>query len=224
MTDMRAKEILSKTIIPLKTSDTGNLALQWMEDFGVNQLPLIEDDNYLGLVKAEDIFNLDDPDASLDPHSLPLLRTYVFDYQHLYEVIRMVTTEHLSLIAVLNDENKYAGCITLGGITVAMARFTSVQQPGGILVLEVSPAGYSLSEISRLVESNDAKVLSAFITSPPDSNKLEVTVKVNVMDLSSIIQTFNRYDYIIKASFAEESSYDALLNERYASLLKYLST
>ncbi len=221
---MRAKDILSKTIIPLKTSDTGSLALQWMEDFGVNQLPLIEDDNYFGLVKAEDIFNLDDPDAVLDPHTLPLLRTYVFDYHHLYEVIRMVATEHLSLIAVLNDENKYAGCITLGGITSAMARFTSVQQPGGILVLEVSPAGYSMSEISRIVESNDAKVLSAFITSPPDSSKLEVTVKVSVMDLSSIIHTFNRYDYIIKASFAEENSYDALLSERYASLLKYLST
>ncbi len=222
---MRAKDILSKTIMPVKTSDTGSLALQWMEDFGVNQLPLIEEDgDYVGLVKAEDIFNIDDPEAALDPHTLPLSRVYVFDYQHLYEVIRMVSIEHLSLISVLNDENKYVGCITLGGITSAMAGFTSVQQPGGILVLEVSQAGYSMSEISRIVESNDAKVLSAFITSPPESSKLEITVKVSVMDLSSIIQTFNRYNYNIKASFAEENSYDALLSERYASLLKYLST
>ncbi len=221
---MRAKEILSKLIMPLKPSDTGSLALQWMEDFGVKQLPLIEKDNFLGLVRSEDIFNQDDPEREIDPHSLPLKRVYVYDYQHFYEVLRLVSTENLSLIAVLNEENKYVGCITLSEITSAMAHFTSVQQPGGILVLEVGSAQYSMSEISRIVESNDAKVLSAFITSPPESNKLEVTLKVNVMDLSSIIQTFNRYNYTIKASFAEESSYDALLSERYASLLKYLST
>ena len=221
---MRAKEIFSKLIMPLKPSDTGSLALQWMEDFGVNQLPMVKDGSFLGLVKAEDILNRDDPDGSLDSHSLPLMRIYVYDYQHFYEVLRLVSSENLSLIAVLNDENKYIGCITLSEITSAMAHFTSVQQPGGILVLEVGSTGYSMSEISRIVESNDAKVLSAFITSPPDSSKLEITVKVSVMDLSSIIQTFNRYDYIIKASFAEESSYDALLSERYASLIKYLNT
>jgi acetoin utilization protein AcuB len=221
---MRAKDILSKHIMPLKPSDTGSLALQWMEDFGVNQLPLVEGDAYMGLVKAEDLFNQDDQNETLDPHKLPLQRAYVYDYQHFYEVLRLVSAEKLSLIAVLNEENKYVGCINLSEIISAMASFTGVQQPGGILVLEVSPSGYSMSEISRIIEANDAKVLSAFITSPPESSKLEVTMKVSVMDLSSIIQTFNRYDYIVKASFAEESSYDALLSERYASLLKYLST
>ncbi len=221
---MRAKDILDKNVIPLKTSDTAGLAMQWMEDFGVNYLPLIEGNEYMGMLKAEDLYNQYDPDNALDIQTLPLKKVYVYDYQHIYDVIRLVSTEMLPIIAVLDDENNYVGCITLGGITSAMAHFTGVQQPGGILVLEVSPAGYSMSEISRIVESNDAKVLSAFITSPPESSKLEVTVKVSVMDLSSIIQTFNRYDYSIKASFAEESSYDVLLNERYASLLKYLST
>ncbi len=221
---MRAKDILSKELISLKPIDTGSLALQWMEDFGVSHLPIVDKERFFGLVKNEDIYNMEDIDAPLDPKKLPLMRSYVLAWQHFYEVLRLAASEQLSVIPVLNDKNHFIGSITRSGIIRAMAGFTSVQQPGGILILEVSAAHYSLSEIARIVESNNAKVLSAFITSPPDSNKLEVTVKVNVMDLSSIIQTFNRYDYIIKASFAEESQYDSLLSERYESLLKYLST
>lgn len=221
---MLAKDILSKLVLPLKPSDTGSLALQWMEDIGVNHLPIVDKEVFIGLVKNEDIFVMDDPDAPLDLQKLPLTRTYVYAVQHFYEVLRLASEEQLSVIPVLNDQNHYIGSITVSEIVSAMAGFTSVQQPGGILVLEVSTAQYTLSEICRIVEANNAKVLSAFITSPPDSRKLEVTVKVSVMDLSSIIQTLNRYDYTIKASYAEENSYDNLLSERYESLIRYLNT
>ncbi len=221
---MRAKDILSREVIPLKPSDTGSLALQWMEDFGVTHLPVVDKGVFLGLIKNEDIYNMDDPDSGLELLNLPLIRSYVYDRQHFYEVLRQSATENLSLVAVLNEHNHYVGCITVSAILRAVAGFTSLQQPGGILVLEVTEPQYALSEIARIVESNNAKVLSAFITTPPDSNKLEVTVKVSVMNLASIIQTLNRYDYIVKASFADESQYDTLLAERYESLLKYLNT
>ncbi len=221
---MRAKDILSKEIIPLRPYDSGSLALQWMEDFGVLHLPVVDGENFLGLVKNEDIYTMEDIDSSLDPQKLALMRSYVLTSQHFYEVLRLAASEQLSVVPVLNDKNHYIGSITRSGIIRAMANFTSVQQPGGILILEISAAHYSLSEIARIVEANNAKVLSAFITSPPESNRLEVTVKVSVMDLASIIQTLNRYDYIVKASFAEESQYDSLLSERYESLIKYLST
>ncbi len=221
---MRAKDILSKDVFSLKPSDTGSLALQWMEDFGVKQLPVVDKENFLGLIKNEDIYSLDDPDRPLELHKMPLVRSYVYDYFHFYEVLKIAATESLSLVPVLNDQNSYIGSITISTLITTMAGFTGFQQPGGILVLEVTSAQYALSEIARIVEENNAKVLSAFISSPAESSKLEVTIKVSVMDLSSIIQTLNRYDYIVKASFAEENRYDALLTERYESLLKYLNT
>ncbi len=221
---MRAKDILSKLVIPLKPTDHGSLALQWMEDIGVTHLPVVDKESFLGLIRNEDIYNLDDVDSPIDPYEMPLIRSYVYAQQHIYDVLRVVSAEKLTLVPVLNDHNNYIGSITLIELINGIAGFTSVQQPGGILVLEVSAAQYSLSEISRIVESNNAKMLSAFITSPPDSSKLEVTIKVSVMNLSSIMQTLNRYDYVVKASFAEESQYDSLLSERYESLLKYLNT
>ncbi len=221
---MRAKDILSSLVMPLKPSDPGSLALNWMEELGVLHLPVVENEKYLGLVKNEDIYSLEDVDEPLGKTRLPLIRSYAKTDLHFFEVLRMAATEKLSLVPVLDQHNHYKGSITQADIIQAMANFTSVSQPGGIIVLEISAQQYSLSEISRIIEANDAKVLSTAITSAANSTKLEISLKVSVMDLSSIIQTLNRYDYIIKASFAEESQYDTLLNERFDLLMKFLNT
>lgn len=221
---MRAKDILSNLVMPLKPTDTGSLALNWMEDFGVVHLPVADKDNYLGLVKNSDIYSREDMDEPLNVSKIPLHMFYVQTDAHFFDVLRLADTEKLSVVPVLDHQNHYKGSITQSEIIQAMANFTSVTQPGGILVLEINAQQYSLSEISRIIEANDAKILHAAVTSSPDSTQLEVTIKVSVMDLSSIIQTLNRYDYIIKASFAEESQYDSLLSERFESLMRFLDT
>ena len=219
---MRAKDILSKLVIPLKPSDTGSLALNWMEELGVTHLPVVQGEKLLGMVKSADIYGMDDPDGPIGTDKLPLNRSCVYADQHFFEVLRMAANENLSVVPVLDTNENYLGTITHWETILSMASYTSVKQPGGILVLEVSSQEYALSEIARIVEANDAKILSVSVSSPPESTRLEVTIKVSVMDLSSIIQTFNRYDYIIKASFANENQYDTLLSERYESLMKYL--
>lgn len=221
---MRAKDILSNMVMPLKPTDPGSLALSWMEDFGVTHLPVVDNKQFLGLIKNADIYSLDDLDESVNANKLPLMQSFVYHDVHLYEVLRHAANEDLSLVPVLDRHDQYLGAVTTQELIRAVAGFTSLTQPGGILVLEINAQQYALSEISRIVESNDAKVLSTAITSSKNSTQLEVTLKLNVMDLSSIIQTFNRYDYIVKASFAEESQYDSLLSERFESLMKFLDT
>jgi len=221
---MRAKDMLSKMVMPLKPSDSGSLAVSWMEDMGVTHLPVADKDHFYGLVKNTDIYSLQDLDENIGTQKLPFMRTYVYHDVHMYDVLRHAAAEDLSLVPVLDYHDHYMGSITTHELTKAMANFTSISQPGGIIVLEVSAQQYALSEIARIIESNDAKVLSATVTSAENSSQLEITLKVSVMDLSSVIQTLNRYDYIVKASFTEESQYDSLLNERYESLMKFLDT
>ncbi len=221
---MRAKDLISSLLMPLKPTDSASLALNWMEDIGVIHLPVVDNGNYIGIIKNSDIYSLDNTEQPLEKLKLPFIRPYVFNDQHFFEVLRLAATENLTVVPVLDHHNIYKGSITQSEIIQTMANYTSVTQPGGIIVLELNSNQYSLGEIARIIEGNDAKVLSVAVTSPANSSKLEITVKVNVMDLSSIMQTFNRYDYIVKASFAEESRYDALLNERYESLMKFLDT
>lgn len=220
---MLAKDLISDLILPLRTSDTAATALSWMEELRVSHLPIVNNEVFLGLISDSDIYSINEPDTPLGNHQLSLTRPYVSAFQHIFEVIRSISSQKLTLVPVLDEHNNYLGCITLARIIDAMAELAAVTQPGGIVVLELNAIDYSLHEISRIVESNDTRILSCYTRSTPDSNKMEVTLKLNKIDLSRVIQTFNRYDYIITASYSEENDYDDLLRDRFESLMSYLN-
>jgi acetoin utilization protein AcuB len=219
---MYARELISDDIPPLKTSDTGERALAWMDEFRVSHLPIVNNVDFLGLISESDILDFNSASEPIGGHSLNLSRPYVFDYQHTYDVLKVMASLKLSVIPVLNDKDQYLGLIHLSTLLQHFAEMASMKESGGLLVLELNLHDYSLSEISRIVESNDAKILSLYISSHTDSTKLEVTIKINRTDLSAIIQTFNRYNYTIKASF-HQSEYVDDLKDRFDSFMSFLN-
>lgn len=219
---MIAKTLITESIVPLKTSDTGAVALSFMDDYKISHLPIVNNQEFLGLISETDIYELNDFDAPLGIHTLSLKKPYIHDYQHVFDVIRIISEQELTLVPVLDDKNNYLGSITLKNLVDHFADITAVNNPGGVIVLEMSSKDYSLSEIAQIVESNNAKVLSLFVTTHSDSTKLEVTVKINKIDIGPILQTLNRYNYVIKASFTETDYLDGL-KDRYDSFMKYLN-
>jgi CBS domain-containing protein len=219
---MIARHLISEEIIPLKTSNTGEEALELMEDLKVSHLPIVNNEVFLGLISEQDIYDLNSPEEPLGNYQLSLKHPYVNDHQHIYDVLKLVNEMKLSLIPVLDDHERYLGCITLMDLVNAMAGSFSLENPGGVIVLEMSQNDYDLSEIARIVESNDAKVLSLFISTHVDSTRLEVVLKLNRTELGGVLQTFDRYGYFVKASFGDEEDNDDL-KENYDSLMNYLN-
>jgi len=220
---MLAKELISDIIPSISTNDTGMEALNWMEIFRVSHLPIVETKDFLGLISDADIYDLNIAADPISKHSLSLFSPYVTEDQHIYEVIELVSRLNLTVVPVLDPEKKYLGLITTNDLIKYFADLTAVKNPGGIIVLELNQNDYSLSQIAQIVESNDAKILSLYINSPEDSMRLEVTLKVNRTDLFGIIQTFERFNYEIKAQFMEDDEMDSLYNSRYESFMKYLN-
>ncbi len=220
---MIAKDLISDVVSPLFTSDTGNTALSWMEIHKISHLPIVNNKQFLGLISESDIFDLNSPDTPIGDHKLSLFSPYVFDDDHIYTVIALVNKLKLSIIPVLDHDNNYLGVITLQDLVHHFANLINAKQPGGIIILEINVHDYSLSQISQIVEGNDAKILSVYLHTNPDTTKLEVILKLNVIDLSAIIQTFIRYEYSIKASYQEESEMNNLYKNRYDSFLRYLN-
>lgn len=220
---MLAKDLISDVIPSLKTSDNGQKALYWMDIFRISHLPIVNNVDFLGLISDKDIYDNNLAEEPIGNHKLSLFSPYVTLEQHIYEVIELASELQLSVIPVLDRENKYQGVITLPDLLHYFADVSALKQPGGIIVLELNANDYSLSEIAQIVESNNARVLSVYITSPVDSTKLEVTIKINHKDLTSIVQTFIRYDYIIKASFMDDNDLNSLYENRYDQFMKYLN-
>ena len=219
---MIAKEIATFDIIPLNVNDTCNFALNAMDENRVSHLPLVNDREVLGLVSEFDIINHPDLNDLLGNVKLSLPNAFISSYQHVFDVMKMMTEMKLSLLPVVEQKNSYHGVITLPNLLRYLTLNISVLNPGGIIVLEVAENDYSMAEISRIIESNDARILGAFFTSRPDSTVIDIMLKINQVDLNPVIQSFERYQYTIKAIFAEKDDMEDL-KERYDSLMNYLS-
>ncbi|MEI6816961.1 MAG: CBS domain-containing protein [Bacteroidota bacterium] len=219
---MLASELIKDLIPPLKTSDTGLKALNWMEEFKVTHLPIVNKEDFLGIISEDDILALNKPEEPIGNHALSLMRAFVKDEQHVYEVIKLITKMKLTLVPVLDAKERYLGVITLPDLMDAMATLISVNSPGGIIMLELNINDYSLSEIAQIVESNGASILSLYVNPNQDSTKMGLTIKVNKMDVTRILATFNRYEYDVKATY-QESEFNEDMQDRYDSFMNYLN-
>ncbi|NCD68493.1 CBS domain-containing protein [Mucilaginibacter agri] len=218
---MLAAELIVDAIPPLRTSDTIQKALDRMAEFKVRHLPVVNDDQYLGLL-AED--ELTDPDHAKLLASLPLalITPYVTEHQHIYEVLGLFYDSKITAAPVLSTSKTYMGVITVNAMVNGIAELTSAIGPGGIIVLEITSKNNSLAHMAQIVESDNAQILSSYIRTFPDSTRMEVTLKINKQDTSSISSSFSRYGYDIKAVFGHNDDNDDTM-DRYDSLMNYLN-
>ena len=218
---MRAIDLITDEIPPLIHTDSGEKALNWMEEFKVSHLPVLKNGNFVGVVSESDILDHLNLDENLDKLFQHLPRPFVFGQAHMYDVIAKMAEFKLSVIPILDQQEHYLGCCSVYHVMTLLANTGSIKEHGGILVLEMNVSDYSLAQISQIVESNNARILSVFITSHQDSTKIDVTLKINTFDLTSIIRTFERYDYHVKASF-QDGHGDEDMQWRYDTLMQYL--
>lgn len=209
-------------IPPLKKGDPARKANAWMEELRINQLPVIENGVYCGLISEEVILEDNDNTKEVGEYQLQGKSCVVNENQHFYDVLKIVSDHGVQLVAVLDDSETFLGVISIKDTVTAFAQSAAVQSPGGIIILSLKQIDYSLSEISRLVESNGAKILSSIVNNDMfDANLIKLTLKINKTDLSAIIATFERFDYKIIAKF-EDSEMESSDKERLDILFKYL--
>jgi len=219
---MIAIDLINDGIPPLKHSDTAEKALNWMDEFKVSHLPVLKDGNYVGMVSENDILDQLELHKTLDQLFQHFPRPSVLSADHIYQVLSRISELKLSVIAVLDKDEKYLGCSNVQHLMSLIAQTGSIRENGGILVIEMAAIDYSLAQIGQIVESNDAKILSSYIMSSPDSTNVEVTLKINKIELDRIIRTFERYDYTIKASFQKSGNLNDM-KFRYDALMNYLN-
>jgi acetoin utilization protein AcuB len=218
---MIAEHLISDAIIPLRTSDTGDEALGIMNEFYVRHLPIVNQEEFLGLLSEDDILD-NDPVEAIGSYQLNLHQPFVRAQDHLYDVMRQIAENQLTAIPVLDEQNHYIGLITSEELIRHFAQSGAFREPGGIVVLEMVRQDYSLSQISQIFESEGAVILSAHVQSFEGSARIEVTLKINLQYMGTIIATLERFGYDVKASFNEIEYLDTL-KQRYDGLISYLN-
>lgn len=217
---MFAHLLLDVSVPVLKTFQTVDDALQTVQDTFFRNLPVTDDSgNYVGMIREDQLLETMDQDALLERLAEPIAA--LKPDTHLFDILKEFTQNGLSILPVADESGLLLGCISHESVIQHLTRESAVAEPGGIIVLELKAIDYSLAEIARIVESNNAVVLHSYITPRQDREKILVTLKLNKIDLKEVIATFERFEYQIVAVF-HISEYEEGLKERYDSLMMYL--
>jgi hypothetical protein len=220
-----ASELISDSIPTVSLEETGLKALNLMEVFHVNHLPVVNGAEYFGIISDQDIYNADNFEEQIEQYGINFPQPHVHRNQHIFEVVGIASQCGVTVVPVLDMDHSYLGAISQREVNRKLSDLVAVNEPGGIIVLELCKTDYSLSQIAQIVESNDAKILSFYVSRPSESSKeLDVTIKLNKMDLSGVIQTFTRYDYNIKATYMDDSRINNLYDDRFDQFMRYLNT
>lgn len=222
---MLASELIDPMLPVLKTTDSVGQALDWMQEHRMGQLVLTDQGEYAGIVSEELLLDIADDERPLGQVMRLFEQTFVYEGQHLYEVLGLIVQHRMDVIAVLNEGRELIGTISTGELLKQFAQELGVQDGGAILILSLSERDYSMAEISRLIESNHAKIISSYFSSAaygmPDRSRL--TLKLNRRDITPVISTLERFGYQIEAAFAN-APVESIDQERLDSLFRYLNT
>lgn len=219
---MLNKEIISAAIPSLHLNDPVSQALDLMADFHVTHLPVVVEDKLAGLVSEDDLLNVEDDNTRLSQLQPIFSKIAAHADAFFFEAVQMVNEYGLTIIPVVGRESEYTGAIIATDLLKQLGKVSGVNDAGGIIVLEMEKVSFSFSEISKLVETNDAQIIQLNTYTDALSGNFYVVLRINKVEISDIVATFQRYEYQVKYYFGEEL-YENELRTNYDHLMNYLN-
>lgn len=220
---MFVKDLISETVSPLSLSVSGLNALQSMDVFKVSHLPIVEHGQFMGLISDTEIFDLNDINIPLKSYSFELVKPYLFEYQHVFDAVELVSRLKLTLIPVLDVDKNYLGVVTQANLLQSVSNLLATTTPGTVLELDVEPLNYSFSEIARIVEDTNSNILSCYVSTRIAGVSLSVILKVDRLDASPVLHAFERYGYTVLNTYSQDGGVDEVALKNYDALMRYLN-
>jgi acetoin utilization protein AcuB len=218
---MLAKELINYNIPVLKLNDKVSKALGLLNDFHLANLPVVTNDTFLGLISETDLLDVDSSNT-IDTLQDSFVQAFVPASDHFLTAVHVSIQYDTTIVPVINNNSEFEGSITVSDLLKTLGNFSGAGEIGGLIVLEMNRAQFAISEISRIVESNNCTILHLNTTTDSNTGLLTVTIHTNKKEIDSVIATFERYDYTVVYSYGSEKSADEI-NSNYQNLMSYLS-
>ncbi len=218
---MLTRELETQSLPYLHLTDKVYQALQLMNDNHVTHLPIVEGEKYSGLISEDDLLQADNDHAELNSLQQSFANPFVKGSEHFLKALQVAADNGLSVVPVVNEEGELISTVAYNDLLKQASEFMSLNEPGGLIVLEMDSNQYSFNEISKLVETNDAQITQLNTSNDPETGIMQVTIRINKPEVSDIVATFQRYEYNVKYFFGEEL-YTNELRSNYDNLMNYL--
>ncbi len=218
---MSIELLISNSCPVLAPGDTAARALDILDENTTTALPVVAEDDYLGLVTEEGLNELKDSSVSLQDSGLLQFRPAISSLAHPFEAIGIMHQARLPMLPVTDSESKYLGSITRDDLLAYIAENSGIGNPGGVLVLEIPPRNYSLFEIARICENEDV-ILLAMHSHTNERGMLEITMKLNRTVLDAVVSSFERHNYHVREVYGKETNNEDIIG-KYNLLMNYIN-
>jgi acetoin utilization protein AcuB len=218
---MLAGELINHEIPKLQLKDTVGKALQLINDFKVSHLPVVSGKQYVGLISEDDLLDIEGTKSSIEALQENFITAVIEEHQYFLNAVSFINQMETTIVPIVNKEKELLGVVTTTDLLKALGNFSGANEIGGIVVLEMKRSQFSISEISRLVESNDATILHLNTTVNAETGLLTVTLHLNKKEIAAVIATFHRYEYYIVYSHGDEN-FETDIQNNFRHLMNYL--
>lgn len=218
---MLVNQLITTNFPTVDADDKVFKALGLLEDYDIVHIPVLDGANkYLGLISKDDLLDADE-NGPIKAVMASMFQKAIKSNEFLLAALKLASQNNLSMVPVTGNEQEWMGAITCVELLKALSTFTGAEEPGAVIVLEMERKSYSFGEISRLVETNDAYITQFNTQTEPETGLMIVTIKVNKLEVSDILSTFQRYEYNVRYFIGEEQ-YENELRHNYDHLMSYL--
>jgi len=218
---MLVEQLIQTDYPVLQLTDKVSFAIQLMEDYETQNLPVVFKESYLGYIAKEDLLDVDD-NITLNTLEDTFYTIAVRKEEFFLGALKLIVENNASLIPVISNSKEYLGVVTTGMLLEQLSIFVGTNEPGGVIILEIDRRNYSFGEISRLIETNDAYITQLNTYTESNTGLVIVTIKINKVEISDIIATFTRFEYTVRYHFGEEL-FTNELKDNYQHLMNYLN-
>lgn len=217
---MLVKDYISKDFAPAKISQTAGHALKLVDKFNLTHIPVLEDLEFAGNLSKE---ILEENEASTVLSKLKdfFENFFIDEKASLLDAVQIYHNHTSNVLPILNQTHHYVGMLMLDDVISGLSSMPLIIEPGSIMIVEIPQKKLSFSEISNIVESNNAKIIGMFVTAYQDEN-VRVALKLVSENLTSVGETFERFDYKVVYKFFNDEK-EELMKERFEQLMKYLN-
>lgn len=217
---MQIQNHILTTLPVFKIEDSLKKVISFFKDTTYSHVAVTEKGRFVGVLSENDLENFK-IHKKIEDYRYNLDSFFVRKDTNWLDVLEKFARNEANLLAILGNNEDVIGYYDLTDIVSVFIDTPFFTEPGGIIVVAKGVKDYSFSEIAQIVESNNTKVIGAFITDI-HNDVMQVTVKVGSTNLSEILQTFRRYNYNVLFGNNDDQFLEDL-KQRSDYLDKYLN-
>ncbi|MBS1548843.1 MAG: CBS domain-containing protein [Bacteroidetes bacterium] len=215
---MFIKDYISKDYPIFSFSDTIEEAYETAKDFGHTHIFIKKKGYYAGALSIS--FLEDAAEGNLGSLEMHFEKFAILADGNLLDTVKLFHIFNSNIVPVIGKTEKYLGYISSDDVFSEFAKFPLFSENGAVLTIQTPAKTYSITEISNIVESNNAKIYGCYISQVNEDN-FWITLKISSDNLSSIDETFDRYGYSVIHKHYDDAR-DEMMKDRFGFFQKYL--